>query len=160
MHYRKIILMKHRQPTGLKHAGALLENLQWTRQEFCVNGRSFPCAAGILGGGKVGILILDFHFSTAHSSSWFWPAYLNWLVVFGAFGAGCDSGGSPTLSMAPIFRFTPERPAEPGRPAESRSAAAPPSSSAPAWSTFWLCAPAPETVTSAPLPDSGTILSS
>jgi hypothetical protein len=29
----------------------------------------FPCAAGILGGGKVGILILDFHFSMAHSSS-------------------------------------------------------------------------------------------
>ena len=31
----------------------------------------FPCAAGILGGGKVGILILDFHFSMAHSSSSF-----------------------------------------------------------------------------------------
>ena len=31
----------------------------------------FPCAAGILGGGKVGILRLDFHFSTAHSFSSF-----------------------------------------------------------------------------------------
>jgi hypothetical protein len=39
------------------------------RQAFCVNGRFFPSAAGILGGGKVGILLLDFHFSTAHSSS-------------------------------------------------------------------------------------------
>jgi len=26
-----------------------------------------PCAAGHRGGGKVGILLLDFHFSTAHS---------------------------------------------------------------------------------------------
>ena len=43
----------------------------WARQAFCVNGRSFPCAAGILGGGKVGILVLDFHFSTAHSFSSF-----------------------------------------------------------------------------------------
>jgi hypothetical protein len=38
-------------------------------QAFCANGRFFPCAAGILGGGKVGILVLDFHFSTAHSFS-------------------------------------------------------------------------------------------
>src|SRR5436190_2907980 len=30
----------------------------WMCQAFCVNGRSFPCAAGILGGGKVGILFL------------------------------------------------------------------------------------------------------
>jgi hypothetical protein len=28
-------------------------------QAFCVNGRFFPCAAGILGGGKVGILLLE-----------------------------------------------------------------------------------------------------
>src|ERR1700722_7434079 len=40
-------------------------------QAFCVNGRFFPCAAGILGVGKVGILILDFHFSMAHSFSRF-----------------------------------------------------------------------------------------
>src|SRR3954451_21718961 len=38
-------------------------------QAVCVNGRFFPCAAGILGGGKVGILSLDFHFSTAHRFS-------------------------------------------------------------------------------------------
>ena len=36
-------------------------------QAFCVNGLFF--CAGILGGGKVGILLLDFHFSTAHSFS-------------------------------------------------------------------------------------------
>jgi hypothetical protein len=51
------------------------EEFVGARQEFCVNGCSFPCAAGILGGGKVGILVLDFHFSTAHSFSCFWCSY-------------------------------------------------------------------------------------
>src|ERR1022692_2850846 len=31
----------------------------------------FPAAAGGRGGGKVGILVLDFHFSTAHNSRFF-----------------------------------------------------------------------------------------
>jgi hypothetical protein len=40
------------------------------RQVVCVNGQAlrpgfFPCAAGCRGGGKVEILGLDFHFSTA-----------------------------------------------------------------------------------------------
>ena len=52
---------------GAKFWLAVLTELRnrGVRQEFCVNGSSFLAPQAILGGGKVGILILDFHFSRA-----------------------------------------------------------------------------------------------
>ena len=49
------------------------------RQEDCVNGSSFPCAAGYRGSGKVGILGLDFHFPTAHKE----------ILAFGVWLSSC-----------------------------------------------------------------------
>ena len=126
-------------------------------QEFCVNGCFFLAPQAILGGGKVGILVLDFHFSRAHSFSCFWPQFLIGWLGFGPLELDGDSRSQRSISPS---RFTPAHPAEDGRPAGSRNAAARLSSSVPAWSTFWLCAPVPEIVASAPLPDSGTILGS
>ena len=140
-------------------------------QAFCVNGRSFPCAAGILGGGKVGILVLDFHFSTAHSFSSFliFLAYKQQQTT-GVFRRLCEmracrrtSPACPDSSLANLLQpsFLPAtltRLAEPGRPAESQNAATPPSSSALAWSTSWQYAPAPGTATSALHPQSETTL--
>ena len=36
------------------------------RQAFCLNGGFFLAPQANLGGGKVGILVLDFQFSTTH----------------------------------------------------------------------------------------------
>src|SRR5579863_4650716 len=124
----------------------------------------FPCAAGILGGGKVGILLLDFHFSTAHSfcflsllpadkkqqTTVFWSELRRCLEFWSALVPRHPNSGP--------LPATPTRPAEPGRPAESQNAVRPPSSSAPAWSTSLRYAPAPGTATSAPHPQSETTL--
>ncbi len=76
------------------------------RQAFCVNGLFFPSAAGCRGGGKVGILGLDFHFPMAHSNSSFWSFSSSFRynrfsappVVLGC-PARCFSGpGNPRLA--------------------------------------------------------------
>src|ERR1700685_3876976 len=61
------------EPDGLFKRRDAAVDLLFQRDVSSVLGKRpwFPCAAGILGGGKVGILILDFHFSMAHSSSSF-----------------------------------------------------------------------------------------
>src|SRR6202161_604098 len=117
-------------------------------QVFCVNGRFFPCAAGILGGGKVGILILDFHFPMAHSSSSFLVFSSKIVNRFarictGTPGNRAQRGARPKswlsgtfFGLLLSFRLIPVRLAERGLPAESRNAVRPPSSSAPASSTF------------------------
>ncbi len=58
-------------PNLIVLVGSLL-TVGGARQAFCVNGLFFLAPQAILGGGKVGIRFVDFHFSTAHSNSSFW----------------------------------------------------------------------------------------
>jgi hypothetical protein len=41
-------------------------------QEFCVDGSFSFAPQADLGAGKAGVLVLDVHFSAAHSCAWFW----------------------------------------------------------------------------------------
>ncbi len=61
-----------------------------------------------LGGGKVGLPIVDFHFSTAHSFSSFWSSV---LVGKSLFGSGARIPGSrPQLSVRPGILTHLQRP--------------------------------------------------
>ena len=71
--------------------------------------RRLPCAAGFRGCGKVGILVLDFHFSTALSFlfSGFLcvteqpPELWKWgnLAAFARFPRNCGSSGKPAVGF-------------------------------------------------------------
>src|SRR5450432_85541 len=69
-----------------------------------------PCAAGCRGGGKVGILFLDFHFSTVHISSpspgfldsrWKQPGLWECgnLAARARFPRSCGKGGNPAFGF-------------------------------------------------------------
>ena len=140
-------------------AGSVENGILRMCQGFCVNDRFFPSAAGILGGEKVEILFLDFHFFTAHSSSWSLGFLFKFMEVFSGLSGRSRRGsvvgpgfrlGSWSLQFPLLLSFfTPARFPVHDRPVESRNVAMPLSSPAPASSTFWRCAPAPGIVASA-----------
>ena len=134
------------------------------RQAFCVNGISSLRRRRFPSGGKVGILPLDFHFSTAHSFSS--ALFAKFIYRFSSclMPSPVRAEGAVVFCPIPLGRNAGSSIPSPfsvrDLPAGSRIVVTLPSNPSPAWSTFSLRVPTPGTAASWPPPPSEMSLAS